>query len=102
MLYSTPCVSFVYSFGVYRIVGNFGEVLIWRFGEFGKDGQIKNSAVRIIACMPMALRIQIAKLNIHQYLLRANLPNLMLAKFSRYTVDAHHTVKHHVLYRNPH
>ena len=34
----------------------------------------------------MALRIQIAKLNIHQYLLRANSPNLMLAKFSRYTV----------------
>ena len=34
----------------------------------------------------MALRIQIAKLKIRQYLPRANLPNLMLTKFSRYTV----------------
>ena len=39
--------------------------------------------IGIIACVPMALRIQIAKLKIHQYLPRANLPNLMLAKFSR-------------------
>ena len=35
----------------------------------------------------MALRIQIAKFKIHQYLLRANSPNLMLAKFSRYTAS---------------
>ena len=34
----------------------------------------------------MALRIQIAKLKIRQYLLRANSPNLKLTKFSRYTV----------------
>ena len=33
----------------------------------------------------MVLRIQITKLKIHQYLLKANSPNLMLAKFSRYT-----------------
>ena len=34
----------------------------------------------------MVLRIQIANFKIHQYLLRANLSNLMLAKFSHYTV----------------
>ena len=34
----------------------------------------------------MALRIQIAKFELCQYLLRANSPNLMLAKVSRYTV----------------
>ena len=34
----------------------------------------------------MALRIQIAKFKIPQYLLRVNLPNLMLAKLSHYTV----------------
>ena len=46
-----------------------------RFGEFGKDGQIKTSPMWIIACVPMALRIQIAKLKLCQYLLRANSPN---------------------------
>ena len=34
----------------------------------------------------MALTIQVTKLKIRQYLQRANSPNLMLAKFSRYTV----------------
>ena len=48
--------------------------LIWQFGELGKDHLIKNSPIWIIACMPMALRIQITKLKICQYLLRANLP----------------------------
>ena len=57
-----------------------------RFGEFGKDRQIKNSPIWIIACVPMALIIQITKLKIRQYLLRANSPNLMLTKFSHYTV----------------
>ena len=60
--------------------------LIWRFGEFSKGRQIKNFPILITACVPMALRIQIAKIEFHQYLLRANSPNLMLAKFSRYTV----------------
>ena len=32
----------------------------------------------------MVLRIQIAKFKFRQYLLRANLPNLMLAKLSHY------------------
>ena len=36
----------------------------------------------------MAIRIQIAKFKLRQYLLRTNSPNLMLAKVSRYTV--HH------------
>ena len=60
--------------------------LIWRFGEIDKDPQIKNSLISITVCTPMALRIQIVKFKIRQYLLRANLPNLMFAKFSRYTV----------------
>ena len=34
----------------------------------------------------MALRFQITKLKFRQYLLRANSPNLMLAKLSHYTV----------------
>ena len=37
-------------------------------------------------CAHMVLRIQIIKFKFHQYLLRANLPNLMLAKLSHYTV----------------
>ena len=36
--------------------------------------------------MPMVLRIQIAKFKIRQYLLKANLSNLMLAKYSHYMV----------------
>ena len=28
----------------YRIAGNFGKVLIWGFGEFGKDHHIKKLA----------------------------------------------------------
>ena len=34
----------------------------------------------------MALRIQIAKFKLHQYLLRANSPYLMFTKLSHYTV----------------
>ena len=51
------------------------------FGEFGKDCQIKNLPILIIACVPMALRIQIATFKFCQYLLRSNSPNLMLANF---------------------
>ena len=36
--------------------------------------------------MPMALRILIAKFKFRQYILKANLPKLMLAKLSRYMV----------------
>ena len=36
--------------------------------------------------MPMVLRIQIGKFRFHQYLLRANSPNLVLTKPSHYTV----------------
>ena len=46
--------------------GKFGEVLIWRFGKFGKDCQIKNLPILIIACAPMALRFQITKFNTRQ------------------------------------
>ena len=33
--------------------------LIWRFGKFSKDRQIKNLSIYINACVPMVLRIQI-------------------------------------------
>ena len=69
-----------------RIAGNFGEVLIWQFGELGKDRQIKNSPIWIIECWPVALRIQIAKYKIRQFLLRVNSPNSMLTKLSHYMV----------------
>ena len=36
--------------------------LIWKFGEFGEDSQIKSSPIWFIACMLMAPRIQIVKL----------------------------------------
>ena len=57
-----------------------------QFGEFGKDGQIKTSPMWIIACVPMALRIQIAKLKFYQYVLRTNSPNLVFTKISLYLV----------------
>ena len=43
---------------VYCIAGNFGEVLIWRFEELGKDRQIKNLPSKLSACVPMMLSIQ--------------------------------------------
>jgi hypothetical protein len=49
-------------------VGNFGEVSIWRFGEFGTDRQIKSS--------PIA-----------KYQWRAISPKIMLAKVTCYTVS---------------
>ena len=45
--------------------------LIWRFGKFGKDHQIKNSPIYINACTPMVLHIQITKFKFRQYQLRA-------------------------------
>ena len=43
----------------------------------------------IIVRAPMVIRIKIIKFKIHQYLLRANSPNSMLAKSSRYTVGSY-------------
>ena len=43
------------------------EVLIWRFGEFGIDRQIKNLPIEVKACTPMVASIQIAKFKLHQY-----------------------------------
>ena len=62
----------------YFIAGNFNfaRFLIWRLGEFSK----------VAKCLPMMLSIQIAKFKFHQYQVRAVLPNLMLAKVTRYTV----------------
>jgi hypothetical protein len=71
-----------YQIPKYRIAGNFNLVrfLIWRFGEFGIDCQIKNSPIYLNAYAPMAVNIQIAKLKIRQYQWRAISLNLMLAK----------------------
>ena len=52
--------------------------LIWRFGKFIKNHQIKTRPFKIYACMPMTLHIQIAKFEFHQYQMRAVMPNLML------------------------
>ena len=57
-----------------------------KIGEFGKDCRIKNSPILTIGCASMTLRIQIAKFKYHQYLLRANSPNLMLTELSCYAV----------------
>ena len=48
---------------IYCIEGNFGEILIWWFGEFSKDRQIKNSPILINACVPIVLRIRSPNLN---------------------------------------
>ena len=49
----------------------------------GPDIPYSGNFGEIIVCVPIALRIQIAKFNLRQYLLRANSPNLMLAKLSQ-------------------
>ena len=61
---------------IFCMAGNFGEVLIWQFGEFGIDCQIKNSPVTIElnACIPMAVSVQIAK--------NLNFANSHFAKFN--------------------
>ena len=56
------------------------KFLIWRYGEIRKDRCIRNSPIWINGCAPMVLRIQIAKFKFCQYLLKADLPNVMLAK----------------------
>ena len=60
--------------------------LIWRFGKFDKDRQIKNRQFKLNACVPMMLSIQIAKFKFCQYQLRAVSPSSMLAKVIRYAV----------------
>ena len=63
----------------YGIAGNLGEVfnlVIW----------VKIAKLKLTACAPMTLSVQIAKFKFHQYQLRAILPNLMLAKLTHYTV----------------
>ena len=60
--------------------------LIWQFGKFGKDRQIKNSPIRIIAMRVYGANNSDRQIKIRQYLLRANSPNLMLTKFFHYTV----------------
>ena len=71
-----------------HVVENFGEVLSWRFGEFGIDRQIKNSPTEVNARAPVAVTIQIVKFKLCQYQWRAISPNLMLTKVTRYMVCA--------------
>ena len=41
--------------------GKLWRGLIWRFGELGKDRQIKTRQLKLNVCMPVMLNIQIAK-----------------------------------------
>ena len=52
--------------------GNFDKVLIWQFGEFGVDRQIKNPPTELNTCV---VSIQIAKFKLCQYQRRAISPN---------------------------
>ena len=52
--------------------------------EFGKYPQIKYSPIQSNVCVPMVLRVQIAKFKFTQYQRRVNSPNLMLAQVSCY------------------
>ena len=71
-------------FPIYFIVGNFDVDFI--LVNLVKIAKLKSRLYNFIVCMPMALRIQITKFKFCLYLLRANLPNLMLAKLSHYVV----------------
>ena len=53
------------------MVGNFGEVLIWRIGDFVENRQIQ---IHQYSLLP--------SLKIHQCILMTDSPNLMLAKVS--------------------
>ena len=57
--------------------------LTWRFGELGKDRQIKTRQFKLNVCTPIMLSIQITKFKFRQYQLKAISPNLMLAKITR-------------------
>ena len=59
-------VSIIYLIHAYNIIlysRKLWRGLIWQFGEFGKDSQIKNLPI-IIDYMPMTLRIQITKFTV--------------------------------------
>ena len=53
------------------------------------DTLFKGRNIKINACMPVVLSIEIAKFNFPQYQLRAVLPILMLTNFTWYTVLLH-------------
>ena len=60
--------------------------LIWQIGEFAENRQIKNRQTLRYYVMRMRSVSVVAKFKTRQYVLKTDLPNLMLAKFSRYTV----------------
>ena len=68
---------------IYRIAGNFGEVLIWRFR--GKS-PLQKPVNNIFDVYNVMTSSAVAKFKICQYVLGSNSPNLMLTKVFRYTV----------------
>ena len=74
--YSHPLLFFEYTCTI-----PYSEKHRWGFG-------LVNSVkiAKLKPCVPLVLRIQITKFKLHQYILRANSPNLMLTKLFRYTV----------------
>ena len=67
-----------------RIAGKFGEVFY--LANQVKIAELKTRQSKLNVCAPMTPSIQIAKFKFRQYQLRAVSPNLMLARFTRYTV----------------
>ena len=66
------------------------KFLIWRFGGFSIDCQIKNLPIELDTRVSMAVKLRITKFKLHQYQLRPISPNLMLAKITQNTAVLHH------------
>ena len=60
--------------------------LIWRIGDFAENCLIKNPPILSHTLSHYAEALAITKFKIHQCILMTDLPNLMLAKVSRYMV----------------
>ena len=87
------CTIILYSRVAYRIAWKFGEgfnLVIWRFGDFGLNHQIKSS--QTLACSQPQGYGRLARVhctattNIQTLTFWGISPNLIPAKFSRYTV----------------
>ena len=64
--------------------------LIWRIGDFADNRQIKNPPILFHTLLHYAEALAITKFKIRQRILMTDLPNLMLAKVSCYTVYTIH------------
>ena len=75
---------------IYRICGTFGVILIWRFGKFSSDHQIKITANTVVLSQVLINRNDemslSVKLNICQSVFLPKPPNLMSAKYTTHTV----------------